>query len=249
MVNGKKDVNNGSSVPSKPVKTVKCLICGKAKNIDSSVPVDMIKESVLNTIKKKFPDLPAQGYVCIDDMNSFIADYVEDLLQSEKGELTALEKNVLKSMRRQETIAKNINKEFETKLTFGEHVADNVAKFGGSWSFIITFGSILMLWIIINTVVLMTRPFDPYPFILLNLVLSCLAAIQAPIIMMSQNRQSAKDRLRAEQDYTVNLKAELMVRHLNQKVDQLLSTQWGRLMEIQQIQVGLMEQIVSKKKK
>src|SRR4029077_12591218 len=138
---------------------------------------------------------------------------------------SAIEEEVIKSLRDQELLSENLNTEFESKLTFGEHVADNVAKFGGSWRFIISFGVVLVLWIIINSIVLLRKPFDPYPFILLNLVLSCLAAIQAPVIMMSQNRQEAKDRLRSEHDYMVNLKAELEIRHLHAKMDQLLTHQ------------------------
>ncbi len=131
-------------------------------------------------------------------------------------------------------------------MTLGERIADNVAKFGGSWRFIISFGVFLVMWMIINSIVLLRRPFDPYPFILLNLILSCLAAIQAPIIMMSQNRQEAKDRLRSEHDYRVNLKAELEIRHLHAKMDQLLTHQWNRLLQIQQIQVELIEEIAEK---
>src|SRR5690606_1596748 len=111
------------------------------------------------------------------------------------------------------------------------------------WKFIITFGAILSSWIALNIVGLLARPFDPYPFILLNLVLSCLAALQAPVIMMSQNRQEARDRIRSKNDYKVNLKAELEIRHLHEKLDHLLIHQWQRLMEIQQIQVELMNEI------
>lgn len=143
-------------------------------------------------------------------------------------------------------ISENLNIQFERQLTLGERVADKVAEFGGSWPFIIIFAITLVVWITMNSVTLLWRSFDPYPFILLNLVLSCLAAIQAPIIMMSQNRQEAKDRLRSEYDYRVNLKAELEIRHLHWKMDQLLSNHWRRLLEIQQIQLDLMEELVHK---
>src|SRR2546425_9205595 len=124
---------------------------------------------------------------------------------------------------------------------FGEWVADQVAEFGGSWEFIISFGVFLLLWIVLNAA-LLRQPFDPYPYILLNLILSGLAALQAPIIMMSQNRQEAKDRLRAEHDYRVNLKAELEIRHLIAKLDQLVSHQWQRLLEIQRLQLELLQE-------
>ena len=127
--------------------------------------------------------------------------------------------------------------------TKGEQIADKIASFGGSWKFIGFFAAFLIIWIAINSMVMFWTPVDPYPYILLNLVLSCLAAIQAPIIMMSQNRQEAKDRLRYQYDYQVNLKAELEIRQLNQKIDYLLSHQTEKLNKIQEIQVELMEEL------
>jgi uncharacterized membrane protein len=147
-----------------------------------------------------------------------------------------------------EILSSNISKQFERKLTFGERLSDHIAEFGGSWKFLITFGVVLLIWIGINGVILATRAFDPYPFILLNLILSCLAAIQAPVIMMSQNRAEARDRLRAENDYKVNLKAELEIRHLHEKLDHLLRKQYNRLFEIQQIQIELLEELSRKGK-
>jgi uncharacterized membrane protein len=143
-------------------------------------------------------------------------------------------------------LSKNINIEFDQQLTFGERLADKMAEYAGSWGFVIGFFGVLLVWIAINSVVLILKPFDPYPFILLNLVLSCLAAIQAPIIIMSQNRQEAKDRLRSEHDYSVNLKAELEIRNLHEKIDHLLMKQWQRLLEIQEIQMELMEELAHK---
>jgi uncharacterized membrane protein len=140
----------------------------------------------------------------------------------------------------------SVSIEFEQQLTFGERLADKIAEFGGSWRFIIIFFVILSLWIAINSLTLILKPFDPYPFILLNLILSCLASIQAPIIMMNQNRQEDKDRLRAEHDYRINLKAELEIRHLHEKIDHLLMNQWQRLLEIQEIQMELMEELARK---
>jgi len=125
--------------------------------------------------------------------------------------------------------------------TLGERLSDHLASFGGSWTFIIFFFVVLVAWMAFNVVLVEQERFDPYPFILLNLVLSCLAALQAPIIMMSQKRQEAKDRLRSENDYRVNLKAELEIRHLHEKIDHILTGQWERLAEIQQIQLELMQ--------
>ena len=137
--------------------------------------------------------------------------------------------------------------EFDHDLTFGERLSDRIAEFGGSWRFLITFGAILFVWIVLNAAFLATRAFDPFPFILLNLILSCLAAVQAPIIMMSQNRAEARDRLRAENDYKINLKAELEIRHLHEKIDHLLRRQYNRLFEIQQIQIELLEELGRKR--
>jgi len=128
-------------------------------------------------------------------------------------------------------------------VTLGEKMADGLASFGGSWTFLIIFGSILFIWIGLNSILLLKKPFDPYPFFLLNLVLSCIAAVQAPVIMMSQNRQEAKDRLRSQHNYQVNLKAELEIRQLHDKIDHLLSHQWERLVEIQQIQIDLLSEL------
>ena len=170
------------------------------------------------------------------------------LLASEKGELTTLDREVLQSLSQHDLLSSNINEEFDENLTFGQALADKIAAFGGSWKFIIIFCAVLLIWITVNATVLLWRPFDPYPFILLNLILSCLAAMQAPLIMMSQNRQEEKDRLRAENDYQINLKAELEIRYLHEKIDHLLSRQWERLVEIQQIQMDLMTELVDRRK-
>jgi len=122
-------------------------------------------------------------------------------------------------------ISKNINNTHDENFTFGERTADKIATFGGSWTFIISFGVVLVTWIIVNVVILSSKAFDPYPFVFLNLILSCLAAIQAPIIMMSQNRQSEKDRLTAANDYLVNLKSEIIIEDLHIKIDTLMETQ------------------------
>ena len=122
-------------------------------------------------------------------------------------------------------------------------LADAMPKYAGSWGFIIGFAAVIMIWITLNSYILTLRTFDHYPFILLNLCLSCLAAIQAPIIMMSQNRQEAKDRMRSEHDHVVNLKPELEIRHLHEKLDHLIMYQWQRLLEIQQVRTELMQEL------
>ena len=228
--------------------TVVCQVCGKSYPLQDVVPGGMVRSSVAEVIRRERADWLEEGYICPTDLNRYRSLYVQDVLEREKGELSELEDEVVQSLREHELLTQDLNKEFDLGLTVGERVADMVAAFGGSWRFIILFGTVMAIWIGINTVVLVSRPFDPFPFILLNLVLSCLAAIQAPVIMMSQNRQESKDRLRAEHDYRVNLKAELEIRHLNAKVDLLLTHQWQQLLEIQEVQTELIQQIVDGRK-
>jgi uncharacterized membrane protein len=180
-------------------------------------------------------------------LQKFRNRYVEALLRDEKGELSSLEEEVIASLHEQEILASNPEEELQSGLTIGQRLADHMASVAGSWPFIIAFGGVLIVWIAINSLALVMQPFDPYPFILLNLALSCLAAIQAPVIMMSQSRQEARDRLHAMRDYQVNLKAELEIRHLHQKIDHLLSHQWERLVEIQETQMELMTELRSRK--
>ncbi len=220
-----------------------CQICGRDNSKTEIISSIIVRPVVAKIIEQSFPGWNPKGFICKEDLHKFRKEYLQKLLIDEKGELSNLEKDVIDKLSEYESISANIEKEFIAKLTFGEKVSDVVAAFGGSWKFIIIFFLIMILWISINTYVLVTRSFDPYPFILLNLVLSCVAAIQAPIIMMSQNRQEARDRNRAEQDYKINLKAELELRQLHQKVDHLLVQQWERMTEIQEIQLEMLEEI------
>jgi len=225
-----------------------CQICKKHKSPQGGMVAELIRPSLLEFIKKETPALDSKGFICFDDLGAFRKDYVKEVLQDEIGELSALDHEVIESLQQHEILSSDISKQFEKKLTFGERLSDHIAEFGGSWKFLITFGAVLLIWIAINGVILVTHAFDPYPFILLNLILSCLAAVQAPIIMMSQNRAEARDRLRAENDYKVNLKAELEIRHLHEKIDHLLRRQYNRLFEIQQIQIELLEELGRKRK-
>jgi uncharacterized membrane protein len=219
-----------------------CQICGDDR-ISNLGPGILVRPAISELIKGEIGSWAEQGWICTDDLERFRHKYVQSLLESDKGELTTLEKEVLESLRQQEILSRNPEEEFQSELTLGQHLADRIAAFGGSWTFIMLFAIVLFLWIIINSVILIIRPFDPYPFILLNLMLSCLAAIQAPVIMMSQKRQESRDRMRAMHDYQINLKAELEIRHLHQKIDHLLSHQWERLVEIQEIQMELIDEI------
>ena len=220
-----------------------CQVCKKSKSPQSGMIAELIRPSLLEFIKRKLPGLDGKTFICFEDLGDFRKDYVKEVLEDEIGELSALDHEVIQSLEQHEILSADISKQFERKLTFGERLSDHIAEFGGSWKFLISFGAVLLIWIAINGVILVTRAFDPYPFILLNLILSCLAAVQAPIIMMSQNRAEARDRLRADNDYKVNLKAELEIRHLHEKLDHLLRRQYNRFFEIQQIQIELLQEI------
>jgi len=222
-----------------------CRVCGKSFRPAEMVSGKLLHNGMVAIIRAAQPEWTEESYICLEDLHRFRRDFLEASLVTEQGELSDLQKDVLKSIQENESVVKDLNAEFASKLSFGDRLADQVASFGGSWKFIITFGSVIFCWILINSIALFHRPFDPFPFILLNLVLSCVAAIQAPVIMMSQNRQEEKDRLRAEQDFRTNLKAELEIRTLHAKIDELITHQWQRLLEIQQLQMDMMEEIIS----
>lgn len=152
-------------------------------------------------------------------------------------------KGIFERIARRDAVTRNPTAELQETRTFGERLADRVANFGGSWTFIMLFFAFLLLWAVVNTVVLVSRAFDPYPFIFLNLMLSMLAALQAPIIMMSQNRQAHRDRLAAQNDYEVNLKAEVEIRELHLKLDGLREAQWRALVDQQDEQIKLLSQL------
>ena len=222
---------------------VTCQICGAVKNEGEVWPGELLQEGLKKTIQKRYPHWSPAGYICLADLNRLRGVYLEDLLEEDMGQITSLQQQALKSIEQHELLSRNLNVAFEEELTLWERLSDKVAAFGGSWGFIIGFAIVICLWIIINSMVLLIQPFDPYPYIFLNLVLSGLAGFQAPIILMSQNRQDAKDRLRSEFDYRVNLKAEMEIRNLNEKMDLMLSQQWQRLLEIQRLQFQVMEEL------
>lgn len=206
----------------------------------------LVRPKIAELILKDHPDWQPDQRICRSDLNHYRALDIEQMLESEKGELSQLDRQVIENIRQQDILAQNLNDRFAGQLSFGERLAGHIAEFGGSWRFIIIFGSVLLSWIGLN-VYFLSKAFDPYPFILLNLVLSCLAAVQAPVIMMSQNRQESKDRLRAEEDDRINLKAELEIRKLHEKLDHVLLQQWERMLEIHQMQVEMMNEIAERK--
>jgi uncharacterized membrane protein len=185
---------------------------------------------------------PGTGAVCGKCLQRERIAYVLEQLERERGELSEIEADVARRAGEHIAIAENLARRFASDVTFGQHVADRVAEVGGSWGFVLGFLALLGAWIALN-VGLALGAFDPYPYILLNLVLSCIAALQAPIIMMSQNRHSARDRMQAEQDFRVNLKAELEIASLHHKLDHLLHGQWQRMVELQELQIQLLTEV------
>jgi uncharacterized membrane protein len=205
-----------------------------------------LREGIFNLIKNDHPDFNIDCSITLDELNHYRRIYMASLIAQEKGELDAIDRDVMDAVKNNSVLSENIEDEIEGKLTLGQKLADQIAMFGGSWTFIITFFSFILVWMCINIWVLATKPFDPFPFILLNLILSCLAAIQAPIIMMSQNRKEQKDRQRGEHDYKINLKAELEIKLLSEKIDHMIIHQNKKLLEIQEIQTDYLEDLMKK---
>ena len=208
-----------------------------------------LREGIFNLIKNEHPDFERDCHISIDELNQYRRRYLTSLITKEKGELADIDRDVLDAIQNNSILSENIQDEIEDELTLGQRLADKIATFGGSWYFIIIFFSFILVWMGVNIWILSTRPFDPFPFILLNLILSCLAAIQAPIIMMSQNRQEQKDRQRGEHDYKINLKAELEIKLLSEKIDHLLVHQNNKLLEIQELQTDYLEDLMKQLKK
>ena len=222
-------------------------LSGKSFPIREQVSIDTIRESIVDLIKTDYPNLNDKGFISENELNIYREKYIAEYLAREMGELSQLEKRVLDTLKEGKTLTDKIDNDIDEKVyTLGQRVADKVASFGGSWSFIMAFGFFILLWIFANIYFLANKGFDPYPFILLNLILSCLASLQAPVIMMSQNRQEEKDRERAKNDYMINLKSEVEIRMLHEKIDHLIIHQQQELAEIQKVQIEMMNDILKR---
>ncbi|HXB40770.1 MAG TPA: DUF1003 domain-containing protein [Bacteroidia bacterium] len=221
------------------------------KKIDhgENVRASDLRQGIFDLIKRGHPDFDENHFLSLDELNHYRRLYLTSLITQEKGELEIIDGVVLNAIKNNTILSENIEEEIENRLTFGQKLADKIASFGGSWTFIITFFSFILIWMLVNIWLLSIKSFDPFPFILLNLILSCLAAIQAPIIMMSQNRREEKDRNRSEHDYKINLKAELEIKLLGEKMDHLLVHQNKKLLEIQEIQTDYLEDLMKEIKK
>lgn len=216
---------------------------------DNTILLSQLPQEIIAEIIKEHPEYNEKTMIHYDDVLDYRLRIIEKQLQKQSKLINESDKKILKSIQDKKFIS---SKDYfdKTKLSFGQKVADGLAKFGGSWSFVIIFIVLLLAWIILNvTSLFMAKPFDPYPFILLNLVLSCLAALQAPIIMISQNREEERDREQAIHDYEVNLKSEIEVRLLHEKLDHLIYKQMKQLNEMQQLQLEYLKEIREMSKK
>lgn len=203
-----------------------------------------IRKPIFDLILRENKTFTRNSNISVSELNQYREKYIGSLLLKEENELSNLELTVLDSMKDRSNLSTVL--EDKIKLSYGQKVADKVASFGGSWTFIISFMIFLFSWIVLNILFLANKGFDPYPFILLNLILSCIAALQAPVIMMSQNRQEEKDRERAKNDYMINLKSELEIRMLHEKIDHLILHQEQSMLEIQKVQIDMMNEIITK---
>jgi uncharacterized membrane protein len=226
------------------METFRSDVSNKDFPISEKVSAKTIRHSILNLIQKDNPKFSHESNISLSELNKYREKAISNYLVKEVGELSELEKTVLTSVINNNTLTDKIDGDEKQILTVGQRIADKVASFGGSWTFIILFGVFILIWISINMFWLINKGFDPYPFILLNLILSCLAALQAPVIMMSQNRQEEKDRDRSKKDYMINLKSELEIRTLHEKIDHFIMDQQQELMELQKVQIDMMKDIL-----
>ncbi|MDP2386968.1 MAG: DUF1003 domain-containing protein [Bacteroidota bacterium] len=197
-----------------------CQISGKPIKSTEAMPLGFVKESVLDLIRSQHPEIDERGYISIKELKKFKVLFAESVLKLDNPILSKSEQEILNSLATNDVLSKSPEDLEYEGLNFGQKMADRIAHFVGSWKFIIVFVIVCVGWMCINIMAL--KAFDPYPFILLNLVLSCIAALQAPLIMMSQNRKEDKDRKRSENDYKIDLKAELEIQQLHEKMDILL---------------------------
>ena len=224
-------------------------ISGQQFPLEQRVLGASIRQPIFKLIRKEYPNFRKDNALAATELTRFKEAYITEFLKDESGQLSQLDQQVIQSFKDNKVISASMDNDVATAASLGERVADKVAEFGGSWTFIISFVVFLLIWIAFNIYWLHNKGFDPYPFILLNLILSCVAALQAPVIMMSQNRQEDKDRERARNDYMVNLKAELENRELHEKIDHLIIRKEQELAQVQRGQVEKLDFLLKKMEK
>jgi uncharacterized membrane protein len=233
--------SHGTTLSRRETRKVgRCVVTGQELPMRDLLPTALLRPALAERLREEIGNVPLDALISRTEVNRLRTQHISDLLKQERGELSTLEREVVESLSDGGILADNVEEALDDRRTLGEHLSDLLSTFGGSWSFLIAFAAFMAVWMIFNE---RGDAFDPFPFILLNLVLSCLAAIQAPIIMMSQKRQEAKDRQRSLNDYRVNLKAELEIRHLHEKFDHMLTRQWERLAEMQEVQIELLQEL------
>lgn len=227
---------------------VTCYITHKSIDESHAVKGLSIRDTLLSFIHENHPDFTVNDYISRSEFDRIRRTYLLHIVTLENDDLTQVQQQVLDAIANNKILSEDVEPIIENQLSIGQRAADRIAEFGGSWTFITLFFGVLVSWIIMNAWFLGKTPFDPYPFILLNLILSCLAAVQAPIIMMSQNRVEQKDRIRSENDYKINLKAELEIKLLHEKLDHLTFTQNRRIIEVHQMEIEYLDDILEELK-
>ncbi|PWG00007.1 DUF1003 domain-containing protein [Levilactobacillus bambusae] len=222
---------------------VNCLVDEHEYQVDEGLFLADLDPSIRNRIKRDYPQAKVSDFICGHHLLKYRLDRVDAMVKADLKQTEKINKKLTRALSSDDYDIIDVNKSLEKSLTFGQRVSDDVARFGGSWGFIAIFIVVLVGWMIINGLHLFGIHFDSYPFILLNLVLSCVAAIQAPIIMMSQNRAADRDRMDAENDYHVNLKSEHELRLLHAKVDHLAQNQIPHELEIERLQIEILGEI------
>ena len=228
------------------MKTFISSLSHKEFPIEEKLLGSSLRKPIFELIKQDSPHFNLKSSISLTELNYYREKYISTYLFNDIGELSELRENVLNTIKDHSIITDKLEIDDVSQTTIGQRIADKVATFGGSWTFILSFLGFLVIWILTNIFILTTKPFDPFPFILLNLILSCIAALQAPVIMMSQNRQEQKDRERSKKDYMINLKSELEIRMLHEKLDHLIMHQQQELIEIQKVQIDMMNDILTK---
>jgi len=228
---------------------LRCDVCGASHKRRTLIPVASLRQSMGDHLSRGRPESWIErARVCRACLGRARQQFQLEQLQNERGRLSEVEREIAEKAAKHSTLAEDLENEFDATTSFGQRIADRVAVIGGSWTFVITFLVLLGAWMAINSIALAKQAFDPFPYILLNLVLSCIAALQAPIIMMSQNRMSQRDRRQADQDFRINLKAEIEIASLHEKVDHLLNAQWERMVEMQQTQIELLDELANRRR-
>ena len=225
---------------------VECQLTHQQVSLTQAIPIHSISPTILEYIKRTNETLPSEGYVSLQAVNLMRKKHLEEIITQEQGKLSKLKQELTQELNEKGLLSRNFYQDYKEKLSFGDRVADKVAVFGGSWGFIGIFLFFVLLWGVINTALFLHNPFDPYPYIFLNLLLAVVASLQAPVIMMSQNRQEIRDHYQSQNDYLVNLKSEIEIQNLHEKTDLLLAQQWQQYLEIQQNIDELEENILKK---